>query len=305
MADAAPRMALGTVQWGMSYGIGNATGPPSDTELARMLRAASELGIDTLDTARAYGDAEWRIGATFQALGSSDRFRVITKVAPDIFHAGREGELKAAQQRLSDSVAASAEALAPTRIDTLLLHRSDQRTAAGGALWDVMQRLRARGLVARIGASALSPADALDALEDASVEVMQVPASLLDQRLARAGFFQTARDRGVEVHVRSVYLQGAAFLAPDRLPTHLTASRPLIEEIHTYARRVGREVMDVWLDYARTLPVDHLVIGTESLVQLRRNADRFTQPCLDSISCFAADLPLLGDEILDPARWPR
>lgn len=305
MADVQPRLALGTVQWGIPYGIGNATGPPSDTELARMLRAAINLGIDTLDTARVYGDAESRIGTTLQALGSSDRFRVITKVAPDILQAEREDERQAAQQRLSDSVAASAEALAPARIDTLLLHRSDHRTAAGGALWDVLQRLRERGLVARIGVSALSPADALDALEDDAIDVMQVPASLLDQRLARVGFFQAARDRGVEVHVRSVYLQGSAFLAPDRLPPHLAASRPTIEDIHTYARRVGHEVADVWLDYARTLPVDHLVIGTESLVQLQRNAERFRQACLDSIAAFAADLPLLGDEVLDPARWPR
>lgn len=304
MADVHPRMALGTVQWGIPYGIGNTTGPPSDTELARMFRAATDLGIHTLDTARAYGDSESRIGTTLQTLGSSNRFRIITKVAPDIFHAEREDELQAAEQRLYDSVAASAEALAPARIDTLLLHRSDHRTAAGGGLWDVMLRLRERGLVARIGVSALSPADALDALEDASVDVMQVPASLLDQRLARAGFFHTARDKDVEIHVRSVYLQGSAFLAPDRLPPHLAAGRPSIEDIHTYAGRVGHEVANVWLDYARTLPVDYLVIGTESLVQLRRNAERFQRPGLDSIASFAADLPLLGDEVLDPARWP-
>lgn len=66
-----PRMALGTVQWGMPYGIGNATGPPSDTELSHMLRAAADLGIDTLDTARAYGNAESRIGTTLEALGLS------------------------------------------------------------------------------------------------------------------------------------------------------------------------------------------------------------------------------------------
>ena len=305
MADPQPRMALGTVQWGISYGIGNATGPPSDTELARMLQAASALGIDTLDTARAYGDSESRIGATLQALGSSDRFRVITKVAPDILQVEREDERQAAQQRLSDSVAASAKALAPARIDTLLLHRSDHRTAAGGALWDVMQRLRERGLVARIGISALSPSDALDALQDDQIDVMQVPASLLDQRLARAGFFQTARDRDMEIHVRSVYLQGLAFLPADRLPPHLAPSRPVIENIQMCARRFGKEVADVWLDYARALPVDLLVIGTESLVQLRKNAEQFQRPSLDSITSFAADLPLLGDEVLDPAKWPR
>jgi len=304
MADAQPRMALGTVQWGMPYGIGNATGPPSDTELARMLRVAIDLGIDTLDTARAYGDAESRIGTTLQALGSSDALRVITKVAPDILRAGRDDDLQSAQQRLHASVAASAEALGPARIDTLLFHRSDHRTAAGGGLWDVLRSLRERGVVSRIGISALSPADALDALEDVSVDVMQVPASLLDQRLARAGFFQAARDRGVEVHVRSLYLQGTAFLEPHRLPPHLAACRPIIEEVRAFAARAGYEAADVWLDHARTLPVDHLVIGTESVAQLTRNAERFQRPCLDGIASFAAQLPLLGDELLDPARWP-
>lgn len=226
-------------------------------------------------------------------------------MAPDIFQPERKDELHTAQQRLHDSVAASADALSPARIDTLLLHRSDQRTAAGGGLWDMMQHLQEHGLVERIGISALSPSDALQALEDDSVEVMQVPASLLDQRLARAGFFQTARNRGVEVHVRSVYLQGSAFLATDHLPPHLAVGRYIIEDIHTYAQRIGHGVADVWLDYARTLPVEHLVIGTESLVQLRKNAARFQQPYRDSITTFATHLPLLGDEILDPAKWPK
>jgi aryl-alcohol dehydrogenase-like predicted oxidoreductase len=95
----------------------------------------------------------------------SSRFRVITKVTPDILHIEHHDELHAVQRQLYSSVMASAEALAPARIDTLLLHRSDQRTAYGGVLWDAMQHLRERGIVTRIGVSALSPADALDALD--------------------------------------------------------------------------------------------------------------------------------------------
>ena len=303
MAEGNAQIALGTVQWGVPYGIGNTAGPPSNAELSRMLRAAIDLGINVLDTARAYGEAESRIGTTLSTLDSSDAFRIVTKVSPQVFGEGDGDDLRAAQERIRASVAASIEALAPARIDTLLIHRSDHRTAARGRLWDVMQRFREQGAVSRIGVSALSPPDAFDALEDESVDVMQVPGSLLDQRLARAGFFEAARDRGVEVHVRSVYLQGLAFLEPHHVPPHLAACISVLEEMRAYAAHEGREAAEVWLDYARTLPVDYLVIGTESEAQLMSNAHRFRQPRVGGIDSFAAQLPLLGDDVLDPARW--
>lgn len=128
--------------------------------------------------------------------------------------------------------------------------------------------------------------DALEALEDPAIEVTQVPASLLDQRLARDGFFENASDRNVEIHARSLFLQGVAMLSADRLPPHLAPCRPIVEVIQTYAEQVGEKVTDVWFDYARSLPVIRLVIGTESLRQLNGNAERLRRPLLESVGVF-------------------
>ena len=298
-------MALGTAQWGMSYGITNSTGPPSDPELDRMLRTAATLGIDTLDTARAYQASEARIGQALQRLGLASAFRIVTKLSPDILDQETRFGSITAFESLRSSFDASVDALSPAGIDTLLFHRGSHRIAADGRLWAVLQQLRDRGLVRRVGISASQPSEAIAALDDQAIDVMQVPASLLDQRLARSGFFEHALERGIEVHVRSVFLQGIAHLPIGSMPRHLIDAIGLIREVETFADQAGRTPAEVWLDYARTLPADRLVLGFESEAQLLSSAERFQQTVTPCVSDFAAGLVPLPDHVLDPSRWPR
>ena len=299
------QMALGTAQWGMAYGISNSTGPPSDPELDRMLRRAATLGIDTLDTARAYQASESRIGQALQQLDLASAFRIVTKVSPDILNQETQPGSTNALESLRSSFEASSEALSPARIDTLLFHRGSHRFAADGRLWESLQRLRERDLVRRVGISASQPSEAKAALADRAIDVMQVPASLLDQRLAKSGFFEHARERGIEVHIRSVFLQGIAHLPIDRIPPHLIDAIGSIREIENFANQAGRTPAEIWLDYARTLPADRLVLGFESEAQLVSSASRFKESVTPGVSEFAAGLVSLPDAVLDPSLWRR
>lgn len=297
------RLALGTAQWGMRYGIANRVGMPSDRALSELLEASLELDVNMLDTARAYGRSEERIGELSASVEVATSFRIVTKVSPRLMEGISDGAV--AVERLRRSVAVSRRHLAPARIDTLLLHRGPHSTAYGGRLWDELRSMRERGAISRIGVSAATPEEALRNVELRDADVIQCAGSLLDQRLARSGFFDHTRARGIEVHLRSVFLQGVAFLPIAGLPSQLKPCFDILREIHQLSAARAVSAADLWFDYARRLPVDRLVIGAETALQLRQNAARMSSPPIEGVERLAAAVPDLPTGAIDPAQWPH
>jgi len=299
-AERAPaRIALGTAQWGMAYGIANATGPPPRDELEALLAVARRAGIDTLDTARAYGESEARIG---ELCGADPHFQIATKLAPDVDAGATLPECLA---RVDASLEASRRALRREALDLLLLHRAHHRTALDGALFEHLRRRQAEGWVRALGASAASPAEAFTLLEDPALEVIQVAASLLDRRLLEAGFFARAAALGRRVLVRSVFLQGVAHLAVEALPAALSGLARPLRLLDDWARARGLRRADAFLLYARECLTVPLVLGCETAGQLCRNlvAWRSLEAPAAELHELAARLGPAGGELLDPSRW--
>ena len=299
MTDAG-RLVLGTAQWGSAYGIANQDGPPRAGEIRRMAAAALSAGIRTADTARAYGSAEASVGAALDL-----RWSVVTKLDPDV--AGEGVDAKMARRRASASLAASRSALRRERLDTVLLHRASHRVASQGAAWSVLREELAAGRIGAIGASVMSVEEAFPLLDDPSVEVIQVPASLFDRRLLRSGFFSEAERRGRQVFVRSVFLQGAGFLATAQLPDHLAPLRPLLRELDQRSSDAGCGRAALLMNWAkRRLDPAHIIIGCDSKQQLQTNLAAWGVDLPDEVirACEDAVPDLLPDAILDPWRWP-
>lgn len=297
------RLALGTAQWGSRYGINNTTGAPEPHTAQEMLAVARRAGITTLDTARGYLDSEALIGASLDATGARDDFEVVTKLHPGI---ARTGDSAAkALANTGRSLARSRKALAQTRLDVVLLHRYPHRHLHDGAVWRRLRREREAGAIGALGVSAANPVEAFAALEHPEVEVLQVAASLLDQRLARAGFFEAAREAGKRVFVRSVFLQGVAFIAPRKLPRHLAGFAEPLSEIRGQATALGCELEQLFLAYAATLPGVTAVVGCETVAQLRGivAAEAAPGPSMSSVRRLANRIPPLPERLLDPSRW--
>jgi aryl-alcohol dehydrogenase-like predicted oxidoreductase len=257
-----------------------------------MLDIAHASRIDTLDTARAYGESEAVIGR----LRGPGRFRVTTKLDP------RATTAREAEESLETSLAA----LRTAWVDALLLHRPAQRQADGGSLWRSLRAARDEGRIGRLGWSALGPGDAWRALDDPEVAQVQVASSLLDRRLAAGGFFEKAKARGLEVHVRSCYLQGVAFLETEELPDHLAPLRPVLAAIDLWAsdRGVPRHV--AFLAWALDLGADRIVVGAEKADQLVLNLEALVmaRELGPDARALGESLPELAEDVLDPSRWP-
>jgi aryl-alcohol dehydrogenase-like predicted oxidoreductase len=292
-------LVLGTAQLGGAYGIANRTGVPDDDATAGILATAREVGITHLDTARAYGASERRIGAA-TPLGLA----VVTKVAPlDPAVADDPGAVAAAVRA---GVDASRAALRRTGPLTLLLHRAADAAAAGGAGWRELRRRLAVGEADRIGVSVQSPAELREVLDLPDLGYVQLPCNLLDHRWPGADL--TGHDDLV-VTVRSAYLQGL-LVAGTRVPwPHLSDDRrdAVVATLDRLVVELGRDDRaDLCLAYLLSLPwVTSVVVGAETGEQVRRNADLVRRAPLTAAERdrVRVVLPQMPADLLDPSRW--
>lgn len=299
------KLTLGSAQWGMPYGIANRAGPPSDEALDAMLGLAHEAGVRSIDTARAYGASETRIGQVLRDAPSGEQWRVITKLAPDVHEPG-VGTADCLE-RVSTSLTESRTALGRDALPVVLLHRFAHRHACGGKLWRTLLTERDAGRIGQLGVSAGTPEEAWAALDDPDVEVLQVASSLLDLRLVRQGFFPRAWELGRTIYVRSVFLQGVAHLDPMTLPAFLAPAAEALRTIHAAAGRLGVTPRALFLAFAREqLPGAHPIVGCETEGQLTELLSDWSDERIDvtALADLVETLPTLDAEVVDPARWP-
>lgn len=299
------RLTLGSAQWGMPYGIANRAGPPSDETLDAMLALAREAGVRAIDTARAYGASETRIGRALRGAPSSDGWRVITKLAPDVHEPGVG--IADGLERVANSLADSRTALGLDALPVVLLHRFAHRHACGGKLWRSLLAERDAGRIGQLGVSAGTPEEAWAALDDPDVEVLQVASSLLDLRLVRQGFFPRARELGRTIYVRSIFLQGVAYLDPATLPAFLAPAAEALGTIHAAAAELEVTPRGLFLAFARELlPGAHPIVGCETERQLGELLADWADERIDvaALTQLVEALPTLEADVVDPSRWP-
>ncbi len=296
---------LGTVQLGVAYGAANQAGLPDEAVAAEVLATAAAAGVTHLDTARAYGDSERRIGRAL-ARGLSEHLRVVTKVRPldDVpldaaAGWGREAVLASAQTSLRLLDAGS--------VDALLLHRAADWSKPG--VRDGLLRLRQDGLVRRVGASLSTPEELLALLADPEVGYVQLPFNLLDRRWLRDEVTSALSARpDVVVTVRSAYLQGLLVDPGARWPTNAGIDQAdLGAGITALVEELGREsAADLCLAWVLGHPwVTSVVVGAETAEQVSDSTRLAGNPPLspDEIARVAERLPAGGDDLVDPSRW--
>lgn len=282
------KLALGTVQFGLTYGIANAHGRVTAAEAAGIVGDARAAGIDTLDTASLYGDSETRLGEI-----GVDRWRIVTKLGPV-----PEGD--DAARWTADSVRASLQRLRVPRLFGLLLHRPGQLLAPGGDhLHAALQDAKHRGLVEKIGASIYEPAE-LDALERYPLDLIQAPFSVLDRRLLTTGWLDRLAERGVELHVRSIFLQGLLVMPPERRPEDFRRWAPLWSAYDAWVAASGLSAVEACVRDALSFPqIARVVVGVDSRAHLAAILAAARGAPLTAPAFLGTD----AVDLLNPSRW--
>lgn len=288
------KLGLGTVQWGGDYGVSNLAGRTPPSEVANILAAARRLGVKVLDTAALYGESE-------QVLGRNElaSFQVVTKTA-------RFDRAVISADDGARMLATFRESLAKLRCSSvygLLIHNADDLLAQDGdILVRCLERLKGDGKVKKIGVSVYSGDQAALLLSRFTPDLVQVPISVLDQRLIRGGHLDLLKSHGVEIHVRSVFLQGLLLMDPSCIPRYFEPIRPLLMRWHATARDAGMTASQAALAFVRTLPqVDCVLVGVESARQLDQCAIDFVR----GGSFDAAALACADPAFINPSMWDK
>jgi aryl-alcohol dehydrogenase-like predicted oxidoreductase len=296
MTAAASRLALGTVQFGLDYGVTHGGGRIPESEMNAILARARKAGIDLLDTAAAYGDAE-------DVLGRSDAgqaFRIVTKTLPFAAAGNGAGAMARVKARFLESL----DRLAVPAVDGLLVHAaSDLMSPDGLHLWRQLESWRSQGLARRIGVSVYDRAEIDSVLAHFSPDLVQLPLNVLDQRLLSDGTIARLVDQGIAIHVRSLFLQGLLLQSPAECPPHLAATRPFLDRWWTMCREHGVPPLTAALRFGLNLPgIEKLVVGVHSDTHL----DAILTASLADCSDLDWDALAAHDcDAVDPRRWPK
>jgi aryl-alcohol dehydrogenase-like predicted oxidoreductase len=299
------QLVLGTAQLGADYGRVNCAGKPSKQNAVALVCHAIAHGVNVIDTARSYGDAETVLGEALMGSWRSGA-RVVTKL--DITGI-REGRPKSdIRLRVDASIDASCRALRSDRLDTLLLHNWAHHDLCRGAVWQRLREHQAEGRISILGASVYQPHEAVAALADPTVQHLQIPMNILDRRWKPLLKGANADRPDVIVHARSALLQGILVHPADRWPVIPDFnSANCARKLRAMAEKFDREdVADLCLAYVRSLPwITSVVVGCETFEQLEQNLRLFLRPELKSeeVEELECTLPKAPEELLNPAKW--
>lgn len=241
-------IALGTAQFGLDYGITNAAGRVGAEEITRMLDACWQGGVVQLDTAAAYGNSEEALGLALQ--GQHGRpWRLITKTVPL-----RKPSITAADiAAVAEGFAASLRQLRTDGVETLLVHHAQDLLALGGeALYAWLREQQSAGRTLRIGVSVYCGEETSALLEKFSFDVVQLPASLADQRLLHDGTADKLVQAGVDIHVRSLYLQGLLLAEPAFVAGRFAAQAAWVRALHEECRARGLSPLQACISFFRS-----------------------------------------------------
>ncbi|MDB4665298.1 aldo/keto reductase [Verrucomicrobia bacterium] len=252
------RLGLGTVQFGGGYGIANRTGQVDHSEALQILKQARQNGVDTIDTAITYGDSETRLGC----LGVED-FKLITKLPP------LPRKITSVENWVKKQVKDSIARLKVNTLHGLLLHRAGDLVGENGvSIFRSIESLKDSGCIQKFGVSIYNPQE-LDALPGISrIDLVQAPLNLIDRRLLMDGWLNRLKANDIEVHVRSVFLQGLLLMPRKRIPSQFERWASLWDAWEHYLVNTKTSAVAACLSYPLSIDkVDKVIVGVDSSAQ--------------------------------------
>lgn len=294
------RLCLGTVQFGMNYGIQGAAKPSQET-VNDILDEAFLNDVTVLDTASAYGDAEDVLGCYFSKRPEiAAKIEVVSKLSGSVLN-------KHKQSKWSETVVSCAreslERLHISKFRAYLFHDATlvfDKTAIKSLFAAVSE-----GLADKVGVSVYTPEEAMKALEYDEIGAIQVPYNLFDRRLDRRGFFGAALDRGVEVYARSSLLQGLLMMEPDKLPERVRFAAGYLRRFHSICESFGVSPLRAAVSYAGNhMGIDYIVFGVDNKDQLEEYLSMREEAIPKKmVEALCEAFESVEEELVNPTLW--
>jgi aryl-alcohol dehydrogenase-like predicted oxidoreductase len=285
------RLALGTVQFGLDYGIANATGQVSYDEIKNILNLAIYHNIDMLDTAIGYGDSEKLLGNA-----GVDDWSIVTKL-PEI-----DSNCLNIASWVDSQINKSLLNLNIASLYGILLHRPTQLLSDNGdTLWSALKKIKKSGLIKKIGFSIYSP-DELDNLWDAGFvpDIVQAPYNVFDRRLKDSGWLKKLKANKIEVHTRSVFLQGLLLMPSAKRPKYFGKWNKLFNEWDLWLKTANISGLEAALNFSLSEDlIDKIIVGVDNNTQLSEVVSASKKCTLD----VPKTLNTKDEMLINPSLW--
>lgn len=300
---------LGSAQFGLDYGIDNPTGKIDSSEVMEIISIASKMGINFIDTARSYGDAEKVIGIIKDSMPALD-MKIITKLSPSI-DIDSDDISQDIESAVKKSIFTSMAFLNLNKIEVLMLHRAEHIDSYHGLIWNKLLQYKNLGLISKLGASVQSPEELSKCLKIKSIEYIQLPFNLLDWRWGEFidEIFQQKKERFLQIHTRSSFLQGliTSRLEKSWMIGNVKNPEVIIRWLDKMLLENGcKSTAELALRYTLSQPwIDGVVIGVNSAKQLAMNFDAFNKGNFDQsqLNLIENTRPTVNINTLNPSKW--
>ena len=273
------KLVLGTVQFGLQYGV-NSAGRPSVDAVKSILAEAAKGGITTLDTSSAYGNSEEILG---ECITPDEEFKIVSKYP--------KGE-----KSVAEMFNGSLNRLKEKQLYGYLLHHFEVYKN-NPKVWDEFVVLKESGKVQKIGFSLYSPEELEFILNKKSLfDLIQVPFNIFDKKFLP--YMKELHEKGVEIHVRSTFLQGLFFKDRETLPEKLKPMKKYLLQLDDYSKATGLSISEIALNYNLQNPyIDGVLIGVDNVEQLKMNLDSVKNTPID------IEIEVIEQELLNPVNW--
>ena len=285
-----PKIAIGTANFGMQYGVANSQGKLSKNSVAEILGLAKSLGVTCLDTANAYGESQNALGE----FGVRD-WRVVSKIS------SIPRDCEDVRSFVCAEIDLILTSLNLSEFDTVLVHNpKDLMGDVSEIVYEELQKAKSQGQVKKIGVSIYDPSDLESITSQFQLDVVQAPINVFDNRLQDSGWLDRLASMGVEVHARSVFLQGVLLSAIAQNNDFFKPWKATFEKWNRFAESSGTSAMMNCIKHVNSYDkVTFAVVGIDSAQNLSEVFDAFSErPQRIKEDDFGVD-----SQLINPASW--
>ena len=287
------KLSLGTVQFGLDYGIANSAGKPTQNRVNEIVNYIYENGINCFDTAQAYGDSEEVLG---KSLVDKPNVVIVSKLKSELF-----------EDNLEKNISKTLENLKQKTVFGLLLHDSQLLYRWSQKHSSLVQQLVEDKKIDYFGVSIYSNEDFELAINNDDIQIIQIPFNLFDQRAVTEHWLERAKEANKLIFIRSIFLQGLFFMNKENLKGNLVKAKPYLEKLKELEQKLNLSTAELAMAYVESVAKESILLfGCDSLAQAKENIvsyeqlPRLKQESLNEIKELFSTMP---EEITNPTLW--
>jgi aryl-alcohol dehydrogenase-like predicted oxidoreductase len=289
--DKISKLSLGTVQFGLDYGIANKEGKPKQDKVDKIIKFVIDNGINCFDTASAYGDSQKVLGSSFNTLGVNPY--VVSKLKSNIFNLS-----------LEDSIKDSLENLQINSLFALLLHDSDLLNNWNNNYSNKVKILKEKRKIKYFGVSIYTTKEFDLAILNKDIDIIQIPFNIFDQRAIKENWFEKAKENNKLLFIRSVYLQGLLLMDIDKIPQNLEKAKPYLYKLEQLSNRYNIDKNELSLSFVNSIAKNSIILfGCDNINQAKENIEIFNNLKSIDTKTIIDTFRDIDESIYNPTKW--